>query len=72
MNTFDNEPIAKKLDRTRPNLLSKLRDCPPDRGIPNELKNAVTTYLLLEPDDREVRQARDKLRDSRNGHPKQT
>ena len=66
-----NEPITKKLDRVRPTLLSKLRDCPPDRGIPDELKNAVATYLLLEPDDREVRQARERLI-SGTDQPKQT
>lgn len=64
MNTFDKEPVTKRLDRVRPTLLSKLREWPPNRGIPNELKNAVATYLLLNPGDGEVRQARDKLRGS--------
>ena len=59
-----NEPIHNKLDRVRPILLSRLRGHPPDDAVPEDLKNAVTTYLLLNPDDGEVRQARDKLRDS--------
>ena len=67
-----NEPIPKKLDRVRPNLLSRLTNHPSSDGIPADLKNAVATYLLLEPDDREVRQAYDRLLGSRNGQPKQT
>lgn len=72
MNTFDKEPVTKRLDRVRPTLLSRLNNHPSSDGIPNELKNAVTTYLLLKPDDGEVRQAHNNLRDSRNGQPKQT
>lgn len=72
MNTSDKEPIAKKLNRARPNLLSKLRDHPSSDGIPDNLKNAVATYLLLEPNDGEVREARDELRNSRSDQAKQT
>ncbi len=67
-----NEPIAKKLDRLRPNLLSRLNNHPSSDGIPDNLKNAATVYLLLNPDDGEVRQAHDKLRNSRSDQPKQT
>ena len=72
MNASDKEPVTKRLDRTRPTLLSRLRNHPSNDGISDDLKNAVATYLLLEPNDGEVREAYDKLRDSRNGQPKQT
>ncbi len=56
-----NEPIANKLDRVRPTLPARLRDHPSGDAIPDDLKNAVTVYLLLNPEDGEVRQARDNL-----------
>lgn len=65
-----NEPVFARLDRARPTLLSRLRDCPPDRGIPNELKNAAATYLLLNPDDGEVREARDRLNNIGDRRPR--
>lgn len=71
MNTFDKEPVAKRLDRIRPTLLSRFRNHPPSDSIPDNLKNAATVYLLLNPDDGEVRQARDKLLDSNTSQPKQ-
>ena len=66
MNTFDKEPVTKRLGRIRPTLLSRLRDQPSSDGVPDNLKNAATVYLLLNPDDGEVREARDKLRGSRS------
>ncbi len=66
-----NELVANKLDRARPALLSRLRRCSSGNGIPDNLRNAVGVYLLLDPDDREVRQARDRLISSTN-QPKQT
>ena len=56
-----NESIQDKLDQIRPTLLSKLQDLLPGDGMPDDLKNALTTYLLLNPTDGEVRQARDRL-----------
>ena len=67
-----NEPIFKKLDRLRHTLLSRLRDHPSSDGIPDNVKNAARVYLLLNPDDGEVRQAHDKLRNSRSDQAKQT
>lgn len=46
-----NEPVDIKLVRARPTLLSRLRNYPSGDGIPNNLKNAVGVYLLLDPDD---------------------
>ncbi len=72
MNATDREPIIKRLDRARPTLLSRLRDHPSSDGIPDNLKNAARVYLLLNPDDEEVRQAHNRLRDSRSDRSKQT
>ena len=71
MNTFYKEPVTKRLDRVRPNLLSRLRNHPPNDGIPHDLKNAVMVYLLLNSDDGEVREARNTLFSSRSNQPKQ-
>ena len=62
-----NEPIDNKLDRIRPVLLSRLRNHLSSDGIPDDLRNAATTYLMLNPNDGEVREAHDNLRGSRNG-----
>lgn len=72
MNAFDKEPVIKRLDRARPTLLSRLRDHPSSDGIPDNLKNAATVYLLLNPDDGEVREAHSNLRGSRSDQAKQT
>lgn len=66
-----NEPIVKKLDRVRPDLLFRLHNHPPRDDIPDDLKNAVATYLLLNPNDAEVRQAHDNLRGNRSDRPQQ-
>jgi len=55
------------LANVRPAVLRLLRNHSPNQGSPTALLDVVDAYLRLDPDDTEVREARDGVRGPKKG-----